>query len=186
MQILDPGIAGTLAGVVLGYLLEWFREWSRDKSREKKERVAIAIKILREVSYTLDFLKSVLQTLSNPHLQSKIQAAQFVTSVAPSGYSVFSLNAVHNAPPINPTLDAQLSKFRSYLAQLEALGREIQIHITPSIATPPQITATYTEIGSLNEKAQKFVDRAKQLIDTTIKHGEQIQQQLEEQLKAYV
>lgn len=181
MQILEiafSGIMGTVIGVILGYVLEK----RRDKSREDQERRAIIAKIHREVSHTLDFLKSVLETLSNPHLQSVIQTAHFVASIAPPGYSVFSLKAVRNAPPLNGALDEQLSTFSTDLARLESLGREIQLYIPPPGAVPPSELLRPEEKNRLDEVAKSFVDKARQLIAQAIQHGEQIQQQLQRRL----
>jgi len=173
LEIAFSGIIGTLLGVLLGFGLE---KW-RDKDRERREREAAVIKIRREVADITNFLKSVSDNLSNPHLESVIQVAQFVTSIVPPGYSIFSTKASRNAPTLTLLVEQELEEFRKNLAFLEALGREIMNSMPPPMALrdPMMPPAMRQDLGV---QAERFVERARELVNKTVQRGEAIVKQL--------
>jgi hypothetical protein len=164
----------TILGVVIGWLLSFLSE----KKREKQERKAILTKISKEVHAIDNILHSILNNLTNPHLNELVRVSYLVASLVPPGYSVFSTEAIRSAPPLNPALDEDMKKFTSTLALLESLGREITFYIPPPILQspmPPEVRQeAQTHAKGFIEKAKSQANDAKQLAERILNQLKQL------------
>mgnify|MGYP001130701095 CR=1 FL=1 len=174
----------TLLGVVIGWLLSFLSENWRDKKREEQERKAVLTKISKEVQAIYNILSSILDRLTNPHLNEFVQVSHLVASLVPPGYSVFSTEAIRSAPPTIPApLDENIKKFTFTLVLLESLGREIMFYIPPPMVfQDPMMPEHFRQ--NLEQKAQthakKFIEKAKSLANEAKQLAESILEQLKQ------